>query len=318
MTIPLSWIISAGLITLFVFLVWRQKYSHLLMTRKHPRFHLPQTSPLWRVMVNDPVSGRDQELERVIHILMRRVKNNPLLIGEPGVGKTAIVEGLAHKIVNGQVPEALKSVRVLSLDLNELMSGTHLRGELEGRLKRLLQMLHTQAKEVMLFIDEIHLLEEMGKTEGALSISDVLKPAMARGDIRIIGATTWQEYEKHIRADQALDRRLQPVLVDEPNPKQALAILRSVRHVYEEFHHVTISDAALEAAVTLSHDNIKRRFLPDKAIDLIDEAGAKVAIDAEREHHIPLGLVHAAAKKQKTGVVEVKDIEEIVKQWTHS
>ena len=249
---------------------------------------------------------------------MRRVKNNPLLIGEPGVGKTAIVEGLAHKIVNGQVPEALKSVRVLSLDLNELMSGTHLRGELEGRLKRLLQMLHTQAKEVMLFIDEIHLLEEMGKTEGALSISDVLKPAMARGDIRIIGATTWQEYEKHIRADQALDRRLQPVLVDEPNPKQALAILRSVRHVYEEFHHVTISDAALEAAVTLSHDNIKRRFLPDKAIDLIDEAGAKVAIDAEREHHIPLGLVHAAAKKQKTGVVEVKDIEEIVKQWTHS
>lgn len=262
----------------------------------------------------DPVSGRDEEIERAIHIIMRRSKNNPLLIGEPGVGKTAIVEGLAQKITEGDVPAAMAGKKLLSLDLNQLMAGTQYRGELEQRLKGLLNQLETEAREIILFIDEIHLLQQAGKSEGALSISDVIKPALARGDLQVIGATTWAEYEQYVRSDEAFDRRMQPVLVDEPDQKTALMILKTIRPTYEEHHKVKISDAALEAAVKLSDEKIDKRYLPDKAIDLIDEAAAKVAIEAESSKKVAMGVVHAASKGDKE-TVDVSDIEEVIDQW---
>lgn len=262
----------------------------------------------------DPVSGRDDEIERAVHIIMRRSKNNPLLIGEPGVGKTAIVEGLAQKIADGDVPTAMKGKKLLALDLNQLMAGTQYRGELEQRLKGLLNQLETEAREIILFIDEIHLLQQAGKSEGALSISDVIKPALARGDLQVIGATTWAEYEQYVRTDEAFDRRMQPVLVDEPDQETALMILKAIRPTYEEHHNVKISDDALEAAVKLSDEKIDKRYLPDKAIDLIDEAAAKVAIEAEQSKSVPMGVVHAASKGEKE-TVDVEDIEEVIDQW---
>ncbi len=265
----------------------------------------------------DPVFGRGEEIERVIHILMRRTKNNPILIGEPGVGKTAIVEGLAKRMVDAEVPEPLKGKRVLSLDLNALISDTKYRGELEKRLQSLTNELERLARQVILFIDEIHLLEQVGRPEGSLGIGDVLKPALARGEILVIGATTWKEYERYILPDQALERRLQPVLVAEPSLEQALQILQHVRKVYEEFHGVKITDEALDAAVRLSDEYIDNRYLPDKAIDLIDEAAAKIAIEVSRQHTVPLGVVHAASKEKK-GTVTADDIKTIVDQWVHS
>lgn len=262
----------------------------------------------------DPFSGREHEIERTIHIIMRRTKNNPLLIGEPGVGKTAIVEGLARRIAAGDVPKAMQGKRLLSLDLNQLMAGTQYRGELEQRLKGLLAQLETKSRDVILFIDEIHLLQHAGKSEGALSISDVIKPALARGDLQVIGATTWSEYMQFLRPDEAFDRRMQPVLVDEPDRALALEMLKGLRAVYEDFHGVRITDEALEAAVRLADEKIEKRYLPDKAIDLIDEAAAKVAIEAAHEHHVALGVVHAASKGNKS-VVDVDDIEEIIEQW---
>jgi len=264
----------------------------------------------------DPFSGRDEEIERLIHIILRRTKNNPLLIGEPGVGKSAIVEGLAIRIANGDVPEPLKSKRVLSLDLAALVSDTKYRGELERRLTQLTSEVETVGKSAILFIDEIHMLEQMGKAEGALSISDVLKPALARGDLAVIGATTWSDYEKFIRPDQALDRRLQPVLVEEPSPEQSVQILKGLRSVYETFHGVTISDAAIDAAVRLSDEKIEERFLPDKAIDLIDEASSKVSIEGSCKGRAPLGLIHAASEAAgKECTVEPEDVETVVEQW---
>lgn len=262
----------------------------------------------------DPFSGREQEIERAIHIIMRRSKNNPLLIGEPGVGKTAIVEGLAQRIAEGNVPDAMKNKRLLSLDLNQLMAGTQYRGELEQRLKGLLNQLETEARDVILFIDEIHLLQQAGKSEGALSISDVIKPALARGDLQVIGATTWSEYEEYLRTDEAFDRRMQPVLVDEPDQELALKMLKGLRGSYEEHHGVKITDEALEAAVKLSDEKIDKRYLPDKAIDLIDEASAKVAIEAEQANAVAMGVVHAASKGDKT-IVDVDDIKEVIDQW---
>ena len=262
----------------------------------------------------DPFSGRDDEIERTVHILLRRTKNNPLIIGEPGVGKTAIVEGLAQRIADGNIPEGLKGRRILSLDVTSLVSETKFRGELESRLKRLTQDLEAMGRSVILFIDEVHQLQQIGKAEGSLNITDVLKPALARGDLQVIGATTWSEYEEYMRPDQALDRRFQPVLVDEPNQEQALAMLQNLRATYEAFHKVRITDAALEAAVRLSDEKIARRYLPDKAIDLIDEAAAKVAIEAHAHHAVPLGVVHAASHGDKE-TVGVNDIQEVVDQW---
>jgi len=262
----------------------------------------------------DKISGREEEIDRVIHILMRRTKSNPLLMGEPGVGKTAVVELLAQRIVNGQVPKALKEKQLWSLDLNSLMSGTQYRGELEKRLQGFLKQMEGMERQVIVFIDELHLLEQTGKAEGSMQISDVLKPALSRGDLQVVGATTWKEYQEYIKPDEPLDRRFMPVFVDEPNVKQTLAMLKTLRSDYEKFHKVKITDKALEAAVKLSDEKISTRYLPDKAIDLIDEAAAKVSIECDPENKVALGLVHAASKKCKSQVTP-KDIEDVVDQW---
>ncbi|MEK7632567.1 MAG: AAA family ATPase [Patescibacteria group bacterium] len=265
----------------------------------------------------EPFSGREAEIDRVIHIIMRRSKNNPLLIGNPGVGKTAIVHGLAERMHHKNVPSALIGKRVLALDLGAIMAGSQYRGELEKRLQSLLSELEKDPRHTILFIDEVHMIAQASGTEGALNVSDILKPALSRGDLQIIGATTWEEYEKYIRPDAAFDRRFQPVLVDEPSPKDAIQMLKAIRHVYEDFHHVSIPDNAIEAAVKLSDKKIRGRYLPDKAIDLIDEASAKVAIESSRHQHGKhLGVVHAAAKATKEYAnVSVKDIQDVVDQW---
>ncbi len=262
----------------------------------------------------DPFVGRKEEIERTIHILLRRTKNNPLLVGEPGVGKTAIIEGVALRIIAGDVPEKLKNKEIYALDLNALVADTKYRGELEKRLHSLMLELDKIADEIILFIDEIHLIKQMSGTEGALNMSDVLKPALARGELRIIGATTWQEYEKYIKSDHALERRLQPVLIDEPTAAQAVAILRTLRPVYEKFHGVKITDAAIKAAVNISKQKIKNRQLPDKAIDLMDEAAAKVSIELHECHKVALGLVHAAAATCHD-TVDAADIAEVAEPW---
>ena len=226
----------------------------------------------------DPVIGRDEEIRRVIQVLSRRTKNNPVLIGEPGVGKTAIVEGLARRIASGDVPEILKEKRVISLDLGSMLAGAKYRGEFEDRLKAVLKEIEESNGQVVLFIDELHTLVGAGAAEGAIDASNMLKPALARGELRAIGATTLNEYRKYIEKDAALERRFQIVYVGEPNVEDTIAILRGLRERYEAHHNVRIKDSAIVAAATLSHRYISDRFLPDKAIDLVDEAAASLAI----------------------------------------
>ena len=226
----------------------------------------------------DPVIGRDEEIRRVIQVLSRRTKNNPVLIGEPGVGKTAIVEGLARRIVSGDVPEILKDKRVISLDLGSMLAGAKYRGEFEDRLKAVLKEIEESNGQIVLFIDELHTLVGAGAAEGAIDASNMLKPALARGELRAIGATTLNEYRKYIEKDAALERRFQIVYVGEPNVEDTIAILRGLKERYEAHHNVRIKDAAIVAAATLSHRYISDRFLPDKAIDLVDEAAASLAI----------------------------------------
>ena len=258
----------------------------------------------------DPVIGRAPEVDRVVQILARRQKNNPALIGEPGVGKTAVVEGLARRISSGDVPEDLRSKRILSLDLSSMVAGTKYRGEFEERVKNILAETR-RAGNVILFIDELHTIVGAGSAEGAIDAANIIKPALGRGEIQVIGATTLEEYRKYIEKDAALERRFQPVTVKEPDQETALAILKGLRDRYEAHHRLTITDQALEAAVALSTRYITGRYLPDKAIDLIDEAAARVRID---RMSVPPGLKHleekaAAAAREKEEAIRGQDFE---------
>jgi ATP-dependent Clp protease ATP-binding subunit ClpC len=245
----------------------------------------------------DPVVGRDVEIERVVAILSRRSKNNPCLVGDPGVGKTAVVEGLAQRIARGDVPAVLREKRILALSLGPLVAGTKYRGEFEGRVKRILDEVKRSAREVVLFIDELHALVGAGAAEGSLDLSSMIKPELARGELQCIGATTFDEYRKHIESDTALERRFQPVMVSEPTIEQTGAILRGLRAKYADHHRVTITDAAIDAAAALSARYIVDRFLPDKAIDLIDEAASSVSL-------------------RNATIVDVADVAGIVSKWT--
>ena len=229
----------------------------------------------------DPVIGRDEEIRRTIQVLSRRTKNNPVLIGEPGVGKTAIVEGLAHRIIKGDVPESLKDKKLLSLDMGSLIAGAKYRGEFEERLKSVLSEIEASDGQIILFIDEMHTLVGAGAGDGAMDASNLLKPALARGQLHCVGATTLDEYRKHVEKDAALARRFQPVFVPEPSVEDTISILRGLNAKYELHHAVRISDAALVAAATLSNRYITDRFLPDKAIDLVDEAASRLRMQVD-------------------------------------
>ena len=224
----------------------------------------------------DPVIGRDSEIRNIIRILSRKTKNNPVLIGEPGVGKTAVIEGLAQRIVRGDVPEGLKDKQIFSLDMGALVAGAKYRGEFEERLKAVLEEVRKSEGRILLFVDELHLIVGAGKTDGAMDAGNMLKPMLARGELHCIGATTLDEYRKYIEKDKALERRFQPVMVDEPTVEDTISILRGLKERYEVFHGVKITDGSLVAAAVLSNRYISDRFLPDKAIDLVDEACALI------------------------------------------
>lgn len=241
----------------------------------------------------DPVVGRDAEIARVTQVLTRRTKNNVILLGSPGVGKTAIVEGLAMKIVTGDVPPVLAGKRVLSLQIAELLAGTKYRGEFEERIKHLIEELRQANRTIILFIDEIHTVMQTRGAEGSVNLSDILKPALARGDLQLIGATTEKEYQQYIQPEESWDRRFQPVLVDEPSVNESIKILHGVKKNYETFHKVTFTDEALAAAVRLSAEYIKGRRLPDKAIDVIDEAAAMINVQNGNHDHAA-ALLHEA------------------------
>ena len=266
----------------------------------------------------DPVIGRDDEIRRVIQVLSRRTKNNPVLIGEPGVGKTAIVEGLAQRIVDGDVPETLRDRRVIALDIGALLAGSKYRGEFEERLKAVLKEIQESDGQIIMFMDELHTIVGAGAAEGAVDAANLLKPMLARGELRAVGATTLDEYKKHVEKDPALERRFQPITVGEPSVEDTIAILRGLKERYEAHHGVTITDDALIAAATLSHRYIADRFLPDKAIDLVDEAASRVSIelssvpteiDEVHRRILQLEIEQAAVGEDETATARREEIE---------
>lgn len=294
MNATLIGIITAVALALAILLLRRQTESGSFTAGKILGLYSKDLTALANTGKLDPVIGRKHEIYRVIEILSRRTKNNPVLIGKSGVGKTAIVEELANELAHGNVPEILKTKRVLALDLSGLVAGTKYRGEFEKRLKALVDEIIAAQRHVILFIDEIHTLAEAGEATGAIDAADILKPALARGELQVIGATTMEEYQKYVEKDQTLERRFQPIIVEEPNPDQTLEILKGLRLKYENYHHVKYSDEILEAIVLLAYKHLQERVFPDKAIDILDEAGSRVH------------LAQVEAGKTDNSVAEVK------------
>lgn len=312
---------SIALVSLFIFVIFKKDHFHpLLKSNAMPHARRTNTPFLNMYAVDftdlarngklDPVVGRQDELQRVSQVLCRRSKNNAILVGLPGVGKTAIVEGLAQRIVHSDVPENLLNKRVLALDVATLISGTKYRGEFETRAKKIVQEIANSDRSIILFIDEVHSVVQSQGTEGAINFSDILKPALARGDLQMIGATTHDEYEKYIKSDSSLERRFQGVEVSEPSSEETLQILQGVKNKYREYHKVEFTDAALEVAAELSKKLIKDRKLPDKAIDAIDEAASMVKV-SHVHSDIPLILYQAAVEKNPEVAEIWKKIQEL-------
>ena len=312
-----------GIILLgLVFYFWNKKNKTMVVgSTKNLDIYTVDLTAKAKQGTIDPVVGRDEEINRVTQILTRRTKNNVILVGQPGVGKTAVVEGIANRISSGNVPDVLLDKRVLLLQVSEILAGTKYRGEFEQRIKGIVQEIRNSNRTIILFIDEIHTVTQTKGTEGAVNLSDILKPALARGDLQLIGATTQKEYEQYIQPDESWDRRFQVVLVDEPSVEESIQILQGIKKNYEDYHKVIISDEAIRAAVRLSQEYIKSRRLPDKAIDIMDEASAMVNVEKGSHHEQAVALLHGASKKineikiEETPTVGEKQVKEVVADW---